>query len=67
MLNYHGYIAFYATYNKDPSSKAYIWLEYEAKFTDGVCVAIERIPAWQVLEDGTRIYDEGYDALRMRR
>ena len=67
IIDHHGYVTFFTMCRDYPGSKAYIWLEYEAKFTDGVCVAIERIPSWRTDEYGTRTYDEGYDKDRPRK
>lgn len=67
LVDLHGYLTFYEMNYDFPGSHAYVWLEYEAKFTDGVCVSIERVPSWHVTEDGTRIYDEDYDPKRQRK
>lgn len=67
IIDHHGYVTFFTMVYDQPRSKAYTWHEYEAKFTDGICVAIERIPCWRTSEDGTRIYDEGYDKDRPRK
>ena len=42
-VNYHGYLEFYGNDGDgDPRGKE--WFEYCAKFVDGKCVHIERVP-----------------------
>ena len=55
-IPFHGFIQFYTG---DGDWNNYTWLEFKAKFTDGICINIIRIPGYKVV-DKERIYDEGY-------
>ena len=60
-IPFHGFIQFYE--GDGDWNNNYIWIEFKAKFTDGICVDITRIPGYKVV-DKERIYDEGYEEYR---